>query len=351
MTISYIIGILLFTFIFNHFGTYITIKLAKKEQFYEKNNARKIHIEKVAALGGIPIFLTLVISYFMFMEPSFVGNAILFACVLLLGIGIWDDIKNIGVKRRLSTHFLVANIAYLIGFQFIATSIPPFIIYGLTIGFIVLMINGMNFLDGINGLVGGIGLLATLVFSFLFYQTGHLDLVVLTLAFAGALMGFLWYNFGNKAAIFMGDNGSTILGFLLAILALKLWSIPIEATPTLNIISISLVLIGLPLLDLFGVIVVRLSKRQSPFQADRMHIHHLLTDSGQSHPEASIFLLSWLISMIGIFYFDLISSTTIGAGLIISSYLVIRLFFTKIKSPSVSVAKWDKPARHPAPIP
>lgn len=351
MAITYFISILLFTFIVNKIGTYFTIKLANKEGLFEATNTRKIHIEKVAALGGFPIFLTLTISYFIFIKSSFTGNAIFIACLLLLGIGIWDDLKNIGIKRRLFTQFIAANIAYLVGFQFIAIGIPPIIIYGLTISFIVLMINGMNFLDGINGLAGGIGLITTTIFSLIFYSTGHFDLSILSLAYAGTLLGFLWYNFGKKAKIFMGDNGSTILGFLLAILALKTWSIPMNATATLNIIPISLVLIALPLLDLFGVIIVRLSNKKSPFLADRMHIHHLLTDSGYTHPEASSFLLTWMVSIAGIFYFNIISSIIIAIILIISSYLVIRLYFTPAKSPSISVAKWDKPAPQPSPIP
>ncbi len=351
MELSLLIEILLFAFLCSKLGTYFTIRLAKQQHFYEENNVRKIHVEKVSALGGIPIFLTFGLSSAIFIKSSYSGYAILLACLLLLGIGLWDDLKNIGIKRRLLTQFLVANIAYLVGFQFMESGIPPLITYGLTIGFIVLMINGMNFLDGINGLAGGIGLIAASVFALIFYTNGQFELAIMALAYAGALMGFLWYNFGKKAAIFMGDNGSTILGFLLAIFTLKVWNLSMSLTIYTNLIPISFALIALPILDLFGVVVVRLSNKQSPFQADRTHIHHLLTDSGKSHVEASCFLFTWMLSLTTIFYFELINSMGFAIVLIIGTYLAIRLFFTAIKSPSISGVKWDKPAPQPTPAP
>ncbi len=350
MELSLIIGIPLFAFLFCKFGTYFTIQFAQQQHFYEENNVRKIHAEKVSALGGIPIFLTFGLSSLAFTKSSYSGYAILVACLLLVGIGLWDDLKNIGIKRRLLTQFIVANIAYLFGFQLIGSAIHPIIAYGLTIGFIVLMINGMNFLDGINGLAGGIGMIATAIFAIIFYINGQLELAIMALAYVGALMGFLWYNFGKKAAIFMGDNGSTILGFLLAIFALKVWNLSIGSTVPTNLISISLTLVALPILDLFGVVAVRLSKKQSPFQADRMHIHHLLTDNGKSHAEASCFLFTWILSLTTIFYFELINSYSMATLLIIGSYLAIRVFFTVVKAPSISVVKWDKPAPQPTPI-
>lgn len=351
MELSLLISIPLFAFICAKLSTYFTIQTAKKQHFYEENNARKIHSEKVSALGGIPIFITLCLSVLIFIKPSYLSYSIIGSSLLLLGVGLWDDLKNIGIKRRLLTQFAVANIAYIVGFQFIGSGIHPVIIYGLTVGFVMMMINGMNFLDGINGLAGGIGLIAAGIFAIIFYTKGQVELAFFALAYVGALLGFLWYNFGKKAAIFMGDNGSTILGFILAIFALKAWNLSMDLPNTTNLIMVSLTLIALPILDLFGVVTVRLSKRQSPFQADRMHIHHLLTDSGKSHPEASCFLFAWILSLVGIFYFELITSMSLATLIVIGSYLAIRVFYTTIKSPSISVVKWDKTAAQPSPTP
>lgn len=349
MEISLLISIPLFAFLFSKLGTSLTIQKAKQQQLFEENNARKIHLEKVAALGGIPIFISLCLSALIFISPSFERNAILFACFLLLSIGLWDDLKNIGIKRRLFTQFSVANIAYFAGFQFIGMGMPPVLIYGLTILFIILMINGMNFLDGINGLAGGIGLIAASIFSVIFYTHGYSEFAFMTLAYMGALLGFLTYNFGRKAAIFMGDNGSTILGFLLAIFALKSWHVSNEMNLDFPLLAISLTLIALPILDLFGVVIVRLIKKQSPFQADRMHIHHLLIDNGKSHPEACYFIFLWLLNLVTIFYFEWVVNLPIAITLIVSSYVAIRVFFTLLKSPSISVSKWGKPVPQPSP--
>lgn len=351
MELSLLIIIPLFAFLCSKLSTSLTIRIAKQQHFYEENNVRKIHSEKVSALGGIPIFLTFGLSSLAFINSSYSGYSILLACLLLLGIGLWDDLKNIGIKRRLFTQFVVANIAYLVGFQFTGIGFHSIITYGLTVGFIVLMINGMNFLDGINGLAGGIGLIAAAIFAAIFYTNGQFELAIMALAYVGALLGFLWYNFGKQAAIFMGDNGSTILGFLLALFALKVWNLSMGLSIHTNLIAISFALIALPILDLFGVVAVRLSKRQSPFQADRMHIHHLLTDSGKSHVETSCFLFTWILSLTTIFYFELVSSISLAILLTVSTYLAIRIFFTLIKSPSISVVKWDKTVGQPTPTP
>jgi len=349
MELSLLIGIPLFAFLCSKLGTYFTIQFAKQQHFYEENNVRKIHTEKVSALGGVPIFMTFGLGSLAFIKSTYSGYSILLACLLLLGIGLWDDIKNIGIKRRLLTQFIVANIAYLVGFQFIEVGIHRIITYGFTVGFILLMINGMNFLDGINGLAGGIGLIAASIFALIFYTNGQFELAIMALAYVGALMGFLWYNFRKKAAIFMGDNGSTILGFLLAIFALKVWNMSMVGTLNDSLIAISFTLIALPLLDLFGVVAVRLGNKQSPFQADRMHIHHLLTDSGKSHLETSSFLFGWVLSLTTIFYFELINSLGFATILIVGTYLAMRVFYTTIKAPTISVVKWDKPLTQPTP--
>ena len=349
MEISLLIGIPFFAFFCSKLGTFLTIQKAKQQQLFEENNARKVHLEQVAALGGIPIFIALCLSALVFINSSSERNAILFDCFLLLGVGLWDDLKNIGIKRRLFTQFFVANIAYLTGFQFIEMGMHPFLTYGLTVLFIIIMINGMNFLDGINGLAGGIGLITASIFAVIFYANGYLEFAFFALAYMGALLGFLTFNFGKKAAIFMGDNGSTILGFLLAIFALKSWHISNEMNIDLRLITISLTLIALPILDLFGVVIVRLSKKQSPFQADRKHIHHLLIDNGKSHPEACYFIFVWLLGLVTIFYFEWVVNLPIASVLIVGSYVAIRFFLTAAKSPSISVAKWGKPVPQPSP--
>ena len=335
--------ILLLTFLFSQFGTFLTIQVARQQQLVEATNHRKFHSEKVAAVGGIPIFITLVIFYIVKTKDLAAFSPILLAAFCLLGIGLWDDLKPVGIKRRLLIQFFAANIAYFTGFKFQLEILALAEIgnYLLTVGFIGMLINGTNFLDGINGLAGGLGVIAMLIFSTIFYQASAIEYAGLSLIYAGALLGFLRFNYGKKAAIFMGDNGSTVLGFLLAVFALKVWSFSGQSSFNTGLINSSLCLIALPILDLIGVVSIRLFNKQSPFKADRRHIHHLLIDQGKTHPEACQLIFGWLLGLIMLCY--LLTGLSLTIGLITGSYLMIRILFSNAKLPAISPAKWDKP--------
>lgn len=344
--------IILSAFLANQIGTYWTIQFAKQQHLVEANDHRKTHIEQVSALGGLPIFMTLLIGTIVFVPRLSVILPILLAAFILVAIGLWDDLKNIGIKRRLLVQFIVGNIAYSAGYKLglEGSLVHLFFDYTLTIGFIGLMINGVNFIDGINGLAGGLGAMATAVFASIFYAYGYLDLAWFALVYLGALLGFLSYNFGEKAAIFMGDNGSTVMGVLLAIFALKVWNFSIELPNGSLLSSIALGLIALPILDLFGVVITRLINRQSPFQADRNHLHHLVTDAGNTHPKACLIILGWVAGLVVLFYFEIISSLFVASLVVSLTYLLLRVTYSTAKSPLISPAKWDKPVQQPSPI-
>ena len=205
------------------------------------------------------------------------------------------------------------------------------------------MINSLNFIDGINGLAGGLGAIAFGVFAYLFYMGGLPQLALLSIAFMGAIIGFLTYNYGKKAAIFMGDNGSTVIGFVMAIFALKSLN-GLSGTAMTSVLPIVLSLVAIPVLDLFAVVGLRVAKGQSPFVGDRTHLHHLLTDSGMSHPEACQFIFSWLVGSVAIFQFSLITSPVVAFLLITGLYTAVRVKYTSTTTPVViSLAKLDKP--------
>lgn len=335
-------------FSLNKVGTFLIITLANKFQLFEKSNHRKIHKEHVSALGGISIFFSLWLLTFLFtsffdeISYLFMGTSLLFV------IGLWDDLKNINIQKRLLAQIIAAHLAYLAGFHFGL----PFVLlnYSCTIFFILLMINGVNFIDGINGLAGSVGLVGISFFAISFYSIGLYHLFHFSLLYIAVLLGFLTYNFGKKAAIFMGDNGSTVLGYLMAVFSIKVLQVTAwESSTSFYILSVFTV-IALPVLDLFAVVLIRLSKKQSPFKADRIHLHHLLTDSGKSHPASCQYILVWLIGLSLIFYYQPLPSFSLNLFLIIGSYVFIRYRYT-FKVPAISAVKWDKPAQRPMPTP
>ena len=182
--------------------------------------------------------------------------------------------------------------------------IAVFFQYLLTVLFIVGLTNAYNLIDGIDGLAGGIALIASFGFGILFYILNLSSYSLAAFALAGSLLGFLRFNF-SPAKIFMGDTGSLSVGILLAILAIKL----LETTSALSgFVEVNsffpvfvFALIIVPILDVSQVILVRIMSGRSPFSPDRGHIHHMLLRRGMSHKEAALSLYGGTLAFIGIF--------------------------------------------------
>jgi len=339
---------LLIGFILSTIGNYITIQWAKSQQLFEENDVRKIHIEKVSALGGIPVFIAFWITIAFFNVPMSACLPLLLATGILMLIGLEDDLYNTGVLRRLLAQVAAATIAFWAGFHFGWTGsiLLDMLNFVASVFFVILMINSLNFIDGINGLAGGLGILTMLVCAGLFYASGLFSLTCIALAYSVVVGGFMVFNFGKKASIFMGDNGSTVLGFLMAIFALKLFQVlPIAAINAA--LPILITVIAIPILDLVSVVFIRLKKGKSPFVGDRTHIHHLLTDNGMFHPVACQFILLWLVGLIFLFYFEFVYTLGMAGSLIIATYVLVRMKYTI--SPVTVPAKWDKPKQQPSP--
>lgn len=318
--------ILILGFFTSIFLTYYTIQWAKEKQLFEPTDERKIHTEKVSALGGIALFISFWGMVFLLDISNTISLPIFIATSLLFGIGMLDDLMDAGILARLVLQSLAAAIACYAGFCFtISTGEWSMVLnYSGSIIFVLLLINSINFIDGINGLAGGVGIIGMAVFSALFYLVGMSDLVLMSLALIVALSGFLLFNYGEKAAIFMGDNGSTVLGFVMAILAMKGTQVFSVNDLVSNWALIGVVL-SIPILDLITVVFLRASKGISPLKADRIHIHHLITDSGLTHPESCKVIWSWLVLLIGLCCLPIKLPIL---AIVICSYVLIRIKYT-----------------------
>ena len=322
---SYIL-ILLFGFFTSLVLTYSTIKWAKKKQIYEATDERKIHTEQVSALGGIGLFISFWIMVFLLDISMVVSLPLFIATSLLFAIGMIDDLMDAGILSRLFLQSLAGFIACYAGFHFtISTGEWSLLInYSTSILFVILLINSVNFIDGINGLVGGIGIIVMAVFGGLFYLIGMFDLVLMSAALIVALIGFLFFNYGERAAIFMGDNGSTVLGFIIAVLAMKATQVVSLYEMTSNWTLIGVVL-SIPIIDLFAVVFLRLYHGTSPLVADRIHIHHLITDSGLTHPESCQVIWIWSLLLIA---FCCLPIQLPMFAIVASSYFIVRIKYT-----------------------
>jgi UDP-GlcNAc:undecaprenyl-phosphate GlcNAc-1-phosphate transferase len=261
--------------------------------------ARRVNTRPVPRAGGLAVsaafllvaslFLVIndradIVSIPFIFEPSQVA-ALLLGGAFAAAFGAADDLFDLRARYQLLGQVLLACGAVVLGvtIDFISNPIgqdfhfsPP-IAAGLAIFWIVGMINSINWIDGLDGLSSGVAFIAAVTLGLISLTTqvgafGQPLIAVLCFALAGALLGFLRWNF-YPATIFAGTSGVQFVGYTLAVLA-------ILGTAK---VAVALLVLGVPIIDTFWIIVRRLLQRRSPFTPDRTHIHHRLLDSGLSH--------------------------------------------------------------------
>ncbi|HEX7674846.1 MAG TPA: MraY family glycosyltransferase [Bdellovibrio sp.] len=293
------------------------IKVADlKHLMDEPDSTRKLHVKRTPTLGGISIFAATIFSYSAvadFLEIKYEIKMMIPALILLFFAGVKDDILILSPLKKLFTQFICAALITIIGNMRITslwgmfgiTDISPFTGALLTFLVVVSLINAFNLIDGVDGLAGGLGFIASMFFGIWFALTNATASAILSFSLAGSLLGFLFFNYRN-AKIFMGDTGSMILGFIISILAIKF----IESNRASDIVSspfyikaapgVAIAAVLIPLLDMTRIFFHRVLQGKSPFSADRNHIHHLLIDLGLSPLQVTLCLHFFAIAFIGI---------------------------------------------------
>jgi UDP-N-acetylmuramyl pentapeptide phosphotransferase/UDP-N-acetylglucosamine-1-phosphate transferase len=229
--------------------------------------------------------------------------------LLLFFIGIKDDIIGTAAIFKLLSHIMVGMILVLManiritGFHglFGQYAIPYWASVFLSVFTYVVIINAINFIDGIDGLAAGVGFIGAASFGIWFGFAHNYMLAALAFALCGSLLGFLIYNF-SPAKIFMGDSGSLIVGLILGVLGIKL----IEFDPAQlsgSVVGISrplfvMSVLAYPLIDALRIVILRSLKGSSPLEADRNHIHHALLDMKLNHRQISIVLYIYTMVVI-----------------------------------------------------
>lgn len=276
----------------------IVIQMASSQRLVERNDHRKSHGEKVSSLGGIPIYMALAIGlYFSLDSTASTPFWVLGLALPILIVGFLDDLFRLSIGFRLVVQILTGILVFELGFSPIAGE-DWLVSMGATAFVVVLFINAYNFIDGINGLSGSLGLIASLFFGYLLAINGDVGMAALSFSFGGSLAGFLLFNFRKQAKIFMGDSGSTVLGLFMAVMMMAVTGPTEGAHSSVDQFSnwpLIVAIIGLPVFDLLKVTGLRTLKGDSPFTADRTHIHHLISDSFLSPVSTSWLLASWVL--------------------------------------------------------
>ncbi|MFN3951342.1 MAG: MraY family glycosyltransferase [Thermaurantimonas sp.] len=236
-------------------------------------------------------------------------NSILCALIVLFVTGIKDDLYPMVPYKKLLGQLVASAIVSIHGGVRIKSiygifgifEIPYFASIILTIFIFLFLINAFNFIDGINGLTAGIGIIASLTFSWWFWVMNEPLFLLLSICTFGALLAFIIYNFKGK--IFMGDSGSMVVGFLMTVLTVYFIKVSEDYQPNIfyNISAVvyALAVMIIPVYDTIRIVFIRIFIHQkSPFRADRNHIHHMLVDIGMKHHQAAFLLYVYNIFII-----------------------------------------------------
>ena len=280
---------------------------------------RHLHNQPVPRLGGVAIFLAFFFSLvlallFIWILPwagvsfgfsSSGAGTILVPALLVFLLGVYDDIYSAGPYLKFGVQAAAACMLFAGGLEIINLPVffgprhfPWFISLALTVIWVVAITNSFNLIDGLDGLAAGSALFSTMV-VFVVALVSHSSLLsLITASLAGALCGFLRYNF-NPATIFLGDSGSLFIGFILSALALK----GAQKAPTIIAVAIPVVSFGLPILETALSVMRRFIAGKPVFRADREHIHHKLLQLGFSQRQAviTLYAVSALFALLSLF--------------------------------------------------
>lgn len=285
----------------------IVKKIAKHIGAIDMPNERKVHNKPMPRLGGLAIFLSFLIGYIFFAKTSSQMISILIGGFIIILLGIFDDIKPIKARYKFIVQVIAASVVVFYG-NIPLDSISAFGLsinfglfgYPLAVLFIVAIVNAINLIDGLDGLAAGtssIYFLTIAIIAFVLNRLDGLD-ISLCLIMLGATLGFLIYNF-HPASIFMGDTGSTFLGFMISIIALLGFK-----GATLTSLFIPLLVLFLPIMDTILAIFRRLLRGENIGAPDKEHLHHQLLKLNKSVTKTVLIMyaINALCAAISIFY-------------------------------------------------
>ncbi len=256
---------------------------------------RRMHKKPIPRMGGLAIFLGFAITVIVFCDQTLENTGLLLGAMLLVVVGIFDDIYSIPALLKLLLQLVSAAIAVLMGNVINGVTLfGNYIDFGsfaipLSILWIAALINAVNLIDGLDGLSCGVSAISSLslLFSAFFLPEPSITIILLIASLAGSCIGFLPFNF-NPASIFMGDTGSMFLGYTLAVISIQGF-FKIDA---LLSFWIPFLVFALPILDTTCAFTRRILHGKSPFSADRGHIHHKLIDMGFTQKQSVMILYS-----------------------------------------------------------
>lgn len=300
------------------FGMPTLIKVAREKGLMDlPEDPRKIHTRAVPTIGGVMIFAALLINVFFWLavgpapatEVFQAGSAMAVCTVIIFFMGLKDDIIGVAASKKLLAHLVVGLILITVGGYKIQTfgglfgieKLPEAVSLFFSLFVYIVVVNALNLIDGVDGLAGGYSVIAMSAFAFWFLNTGQTSDAILALTMAGALLGFLVFNFA-PARIFLGDSGSLLMGLVAYALSTHVINTPQELVPDawtgISKPVIAMSVLAYPLVDTLRVFCLRAARGISPFSPDRNHLHHRLMMRTRNHAKTSLFVYIFSLSIL-----------------------------------------------------
>ena len=300
-----------------------------------KRDDRRMHTKPIPRIGGLAIFFGFLVSVMIFADIDTQLRGILFGVVIIVVLGLIDDISPLPALLKFVVQIGAALIPVLSGVRIEVLTNPNFFSSSaylelgnwavpVTVFWIVAITNSVNFIDGLDGLAVGVSSIAAFSMLIIAMMLFSPNIAVVTAALAGACVGFMPYNL-NPAKIFMGDVGATSIGFILACLSVqglfKFYALISFAVPFM--------ILALPLFDEVFAIVRRLLKGQSPMSPDRGHVHHRLIDMGFNQKQA-VAIMYTMSGILGVAAVVLTASGEMRAIIVLVAAIIIAGLFIKL---------------------
>jgi UDP-GlcNAc:undecaprenyl-phosphate GlcNAc-1-phosphate transferase len=325
--------------------TRVSSVLATKLGILDRPHERGQHREPVPMLGGLGIAGALIVVVWLHVAAGHIAMTrpewramvppeveknlgsqwthllLLFGGgIVMAGVGLWDDIKSLSVKRRLVIEFAVAAVFVALGVRPSLGFLPDPLPHVVGVVWLVGIANAFNLLDGADGLAGGVGAICSLNLGIVMLLSRHPAMAVLLFCLCGACAGFLRYNW-HPATTFMGSMGSLFIGYLLGAVTLIATFATPEAGPLFPIL-VPVLVFAVPLYDTASVILIRLRRRAPIFEGDRNHVHHRLLRLGFSTRQTVVFLLVMSVAFgLGAILIPRLDTT--GNALVLTQALVL----------------------------
>jgi UDP-GlcNAc:undecaprenyl-phosphate GlcNAc-1-phosphate transferase len=305
------------------------------------DSERHLHTRPTPRMGGLAIYAGFFLSVLLFVPMGRKVVSMLIGATLIVFLGILDDIHDLKASHKLIVQIIAAFIAIMGGNQITFfsrltmdvdaghfslgwLSIPVTVIW------IVLITNAVNLIDGLDGLAAGVSSISAISLVLIALAYSNSSVAIITGALAGACFGFLPYNI-SPAKIFMGDTGSTFIGYILAVASIqglfKFYAVISFVIPFF--------MLGLPIFDVCYAVLLRVSHGESPMKADRKHVHYRLMDMGFSKKQtvAVLYVCSVILGLTAV----AITTTGLGKALVVlltmggTAVVALKLFLSKKK--------------------